>query len=241
MKQIKTYSTLMPMLILLAACGGAKTADKISDAQNCLDQSAPSGAAVCVAKVDGIDSPGADLIRCVGKFVKEGFNDPTKLSTAMSGLSAGGNGAAGSTAMMAALAFSSEATANLNSQSSQDALTFCNRSKSKGLILLSGLAQTSTTLAALGAINPATMTGAQLTSLMTTLASNPAAQTAVGSAVVSMYTSNCTPGATTTGNYCTQFQSVIATIPGGTSDPASIGNKIMTCYAVPTTPGCTGF
>jgi hypothetical protein len=241
MKHISNSQFLVPVLFLLAACGGPKDIDKIADAQNCLDRATASGAAECVSKVEGIDSQGADLIRCVGKFVKEGFNDPTKLSTAMTGLSAGGNGTAGSTAMMAALAFSAESTPALNSTSSQEALTLCNKAQSKGLILLSGLAQTSTTLAVLGATNPATLTGAQLTTLMNTLATDPIAQTAVGSAVVAIYSSSCTGTGTTTGSFCTQFASAVATVPGGIADPAAIGAKIMACYTAPTTPGCSGF
>ncbi len=232
---------LLFLLFLLAACGGAKETDKIADAQNCLDHAAANEAAACVSKVEGITSQSADLIRCVGKFVKEGFNDPAKISTAMSGLSAGGNGTGGSTAMMAALAFKAESTANLNSSSAQDTLSLCNKAKSKGLILLSGLAATSTSLAFLGGVDLTNLSGASLTSLMTTLGNDPAAQAAVGSAVVSIYSSTCSGTGTTTGNFCSQFQSAVSSIPGGVSDPSAVGAKIMACYAAPTTPGCSGF
>src|SRR5690349_13466104 len=92
-------------LFILSACGGARDVDKIADAQNCLDKAVESEAAACVAKVDGIDSEAADLIRCTGKFVKEGFNSSTKLSGAISNLSGGNTGAAGSVTLMASLAF----------------------------------------------------------------------------------------------------------------------------------------
>ncbi len=224
--------------LLLAACGGPKEIDQIAEAQNCLNTADPADAPACVSKVDGLESQSAYLIRCVGKFAKEGFNSPTKIAAALTNLS-GGSGASGSTQMMAALSFTAETSASLNASSAQEALALCTQAKSKGLILLSGLSSTATTLASLGGLDPSTMTGAQLQTLMGTLASDPNATTAVGSAVISIYESNCSGTQETTGSFCEQFESAVGTT--GTSDPAALGAQIMTCYNAPTTPGCSGF
>jgi hypothetical protein len=245
-KSFLSQSFLLILCFTLLACKqGATDSDKILDAQSCLDKASADEAEDCVAKVDGINSQAADLIRCSGKFVGEGFSDPSKLSTAMANLTNSGNGTNGSTAMIAALAFTAESTETDNSNSAQDAFNFCTSAKAKGLILLAGLSQTATVLASLSASidlsNPSSITGTNLQTAMSALIGNPTASAAVGNAVVSMYSSNCTSGNSTTGNFCSQFQSVIDSTSGGTSNPSAVGDKLMTCYTTPATPGCSGF
>jgi hypothetical protein len=238
-----TKSILYPLVILsllTVACGKETDNDKVADAQSCLDTATAADADYCVSKVDGIETANAYLIRCAGKFVKEGFNDPTKLSTALSNLSGDSTGASGSTAMMAALTFKAETTSALNSTSAQQALVYCQRANSTGLILLAGLTQTATVLADLG-LGTTTLDGAALQTLMGTLQNDPAAQAAVGTAVVSMYESNCLNNSQAPGNYCQQFETAVSAVPGGVSDPSAVGQQIMICYNAPTTPGCTGF
>lgn len=239
------YILSLLVLVLVNCKQSATNADKILDAQTCLDTSSAAGATECVAKVDGIDSQAADLIRCSGKFVGEGFNDSSKLSAALANISTSGSGATGSTAMIAALAFTSKATESANSTSAQEAFTYCTKAKAKGLILLAGLSQTATVIGQLSATidlsNPSSITGANLQTAMGTLASDPTAQAAVGNAVVSMYNANCTGTNTTTGNFCQQFSSSIGVVSGGTSNPSGVGAQIMTCYSNPAAAGCTGF
>ncbi len=225
---------------VLVSCSKEKDIDKISDAQTCLDTATASEVDTCVAKVDGLSSQGASLIRCVGKFMKEGFTSPSKIAGAISNLN-GGSGSNQSTAVMAALAFKAESTSALNSASAQQALTYCNEASSKGLILLAGLSQTATVLADLGLGSTTNLSGDALKTLMGTLQGNTVATTAVGTAVVSIYQTNCTSGNTTTGNFCQQFSSAVTSVSGGTSNPAAVGAKIMECYNTPTAEGCTGF
>lgn len=225
---------------VLVSCSKEKDIDKISDAQTCLDTATASEVDACVAKVDGLSSQGASLIRCVGKFMKEGFTSPSKIAGAISNLN-GGSGSNQSTAVMAALAFKAESTSALNSASAQQALTYCNEASSKGLILLAGLSQTATVLADLGLGSTTNLSGDALKTLMGTLQGNTVATTAVGTAVVSIYQTNCTSGNTTTGNFCQQFSSAVTSVSGGTSNPAAVGAKIMECYNTPTAEGCTGF
>ena len=228
------------LIFLVGGCAGKATdTDLIQDAQNCLDTAKTTEATACVAKVDGITTQAADLIRCVGKFVKEGYNDSSKVSTARESLKTSGNGATGSLGMMAALAFKSESTSALNSARAQDAFTLCTKANSKGLILLSGLVQTATVLGDLSS-SLSNMTASDLAAAMGTYANNPTAQAAVGSAVVAMYNSNCTSGQTATGNYCTQFSSAV-TASGGTTNSSAIGQLVMTCYNNPAATGCSGY
>jgi hypothetical protein len=238
MKQNSIFTVLVGGLLFLSACGKETDTDKIAEAQTCLDTATAATAATCVEKVDGLYSQGAYLIRCAGKFVVEGYNDSTKLATAMNQIS-GNTGSSGSTAMMAALAFTAEATTALNSTSAQQAFEYCTLAKSKGLILLSGLAQTSSVLADLA--GDTNLTGAELQALMGTQQNNPVAQAAVGSAVAAMYTTNCTNSQSTTGAYCEQFESALANVPGGITDTTELGKQIMICYNAPATAGCEGF
>lgn len=227
--------------LFLAGCGGAKDADKIADAQTCLDYATPAQASECVSKVDGINTEGANLIRCAGKFVKEGYNQSDKIATAVAQLSSSGSGSNGSTAMMAALAFKAESTTALNATSAQEAFQYCSLAKAKGLILLSGLVQTSTTLTNIAGGNLSTLSGSDLQTYMNTYKNDPTAQAAVGSAVVGIYTSSCSSNQTTTGNFCTQFASAVSSVSGGISNVNGIGQQIMTCYANPAAAGCSGF
>jgi len=242
----KTFKiTALPLLLLLTitGCGKATDIDKIADAQSCLDSALPAEADACVEKVEGLDSQGAYLIRCVGKFIKEGFNDPSKIATALAAKDAGGNGADGSLAMIAALAFKSEATSALNSASAQNAFNYCTTADSKGLIMLSGLTQTATVLGDLGGADLSNLSGTDLQNLMSdpTITGNPVAQAAVGNAVVAIYSSNCGTGQAATGNFCEQFDSAVTYVSGGTSNPTGIGQQIMACYANPAAAGCSGF
>jgi hypothetical protein len=242
-----TKALLLPLTFgLITACSGKETdADKIADAQSCLDTATASTAEACLAKIEGMESPASYLIRCVAKFAKEGYTTPSKISAA---LAAQTGGSTGSTNMMAALTFTTEATTTLNKTSSQQTYGYCVKSGSEGLIFLSGLVQTATTVGALAADlggilagGIENMTGDELKTAMDSLKSNPEAQAAVGSAVVGMYESSCTgSNNNANGDFCAQFGSVVASA-GGVSNTDTIDQLIMNCYANPTDPGCTGF
>ncbi len=242
MKKLTLISLLLGLSFLTSSCGKETDADKIADAQSCLDFATAAEADACVEKVAGLESEAAYLIRCAGKFVKEGYNNPTKLAGAMSNIAGEDHSdATSSLSVMAALAFSAESTSALNSASAEEAFTYCTKSNSKGMILLAGLVQTATVLANIG-LSTTTLTGADLQNLMGTLQNNTVAQTAVGTAVVGIYETNCVDAKESApGNYCEQFESAVTAVGGGTTDTAAIGKAIMVCYNAPTTPGCTGF
>lgn len=241
MKTHLFFTTLVcSSLLILAACGGPKDADKIADAQNCLDQAAPPDVPACLSKIEGIESESAYLIRCAGKFVKEGFGTPAKLSATMAGFNGGQAGTNGSTSMMASLAFQAEATTDLNSASANEAFEHCSKAKSKGMILLSGLAMTSTGLAKLMGLASTSMTSSDLKNLMGTLKDDPAAKEVVGTAIATIYTTNCSNDGKTAGNYCAQFEAAAASV-GGVQNTSALGSIVMKCYNDPTLPECAGF
>jgi hypothetical protein len=236
-------STLVFALVLwsgfaLTGCGPTD-ADKISDAQTCLNSATPDEADTCVAMVAGIDSASASLIRCSGAFIKQGFGDGTKISDALQQLN-GGSGASQSIAMIAELAFGYEANTADNLTDAQNALSECNASGSPGLIFLAGIASTATQTAQVVGADPSTLTSTDVTNALTTIASgsDPAAAATVGNAALTIYNTSCGDGNTTAGNYCQQFESVIQSV--GT-DPNSVGQFLATCYTTPSTSGCQGF
>lgn len=228
---------LCTSFLFLAACSGPKDSDKIADAQSCLDTAKPAEAPACVSKVDGIDSEGANLIRCAGKFVKEGFSDPAKLAATLNSTT-GGSG--GGTAMMAALAFTTEATVDLNATSAQSAFDYCTKAKSKGMIFLSGLTNTSTSLAKLAGSITTNMTGDDLKNMMGNLQNDPNAQAVVGTAIATIYTTSCTNNGQTAGDYCDQFQAAIDSV-GGAQNTNQLGAQVMKCYNNPALPECAAF
>jgi hypothetical protein len=226
----------------MAGCGPTD-ADKISDAQSCLNMTSPAGAPACVAMVAGIVSQDASLIRCSGAFIQEGFGDASKIASALTNIDNDPT-STGSMAMMAVLAFQGSTDVNLNLTTAQSAQTECANSGSPGLIFLSGVALTATQAVALfpGISDPTNVTPADIQTGLTNLADNaadPATQAVVGNAVLSMYDVSCQNGSSNTaGNYCEQFQSVIDQVG---SAPADIGKFLATCYITPATAGCQGF
>ncbi len=238
-----TLILMFALTINLIGCGKETEADKIADAQSCLDVATTATVDECLTKIEGLQSEGAYLIRCAAAFIKEGYSSPTKLSTALSNLSSGSgsNSGAATTAVIAALAFTSKSTPTDNATYALDTYNTCVKSNSNGLVLLSGLSVTSTTLWALGLSGSSTPpTAAQLQTLMGTLANNSQAAETVGNAAVSMYESNCASSNSAPGSMCAQFQTAISSA-GGSSNPTAVGTQLMTCYSDPNATGCSNF
>jgi hypothetical protein len=244
MKTLLSTSIVCLLGLALVGCGKETDADKIADAQYCLDYSDSTNVDQCLTKIEGLQSEGANLIRCGAAFIKEGYSSPTKLSTALTNISSGSGGSSGAatTAVIAALAFTTKSNATDNATFALDTYNTCVKSKSNGLILLAGLSLTSTTLWSLGLSGSSTPpTAAQLQTLMGTLASNPSAAATVGDAAVTMYQTNCATSNSAPGSMCAQFQSAVNTVPGGTSNPSGVGTQLLTCYSNPNASGCSSF
>lgn len=227
---------LTAITLTLSACQETDQ-DRVADAQSCLDSASSATAAQCVSMVNGINSKGAYLIRCSGLFIQEGFMDASRLENAMDAIeNSGGSGA--SQTMMSVLAFRNFGSGSANDQAAQQAVDYCNKAGSKGLVMLASVTSIATTAAALaGNPNPSQSDINQgLQDIVTAGPSSPQA-TAVGSAAIAAYDANCAGDGGSFGQFCDQFESAMS----GLSNPGDIGVKLAQCYLTPSTPGCEGF
>src|SRR6185312_2954149 len=169
MKSFSLAVAITTACFLLTSCGPTD-ADKISDAQTCLNTATPANADLCVAMVAGITSQSAALIRCSGAFIKQGYGDPSKVAGALSQID-GSSGATQSIAMMTKLSFQYESTMAANVTDAQTAQSDCNISESPGLIFLVGVAATATQAAQLAGSSPGSVNSADVTTGLGTIAS----------------------------------------------------------------------
>jgi hypothetical protein len=205
---------LLVSTTLVISC--AKTdADKVGEAQACLDSATAATASLCMEKIEGLETTQSYVVRCAATFIMEGFDQPSRLTTAYGNMTNTG-GASASIAVMNVLAFASGVTA------SNTNMAYCAKSGSKGLILLSGIANMATNIQAIG--------GACTTidaTCLSTAQNNTATQAAVGAAASAAYTANCTSGQTSNTQFCTQFATASAASGG---DQSCMGKQLMYAY-----------
>lgn len=82
MKKLISLGAISLLCSWLLACS-EKTADKIGDAQHCLDEYSQNGGGdltTCEAKIAGIETPAAYGIRCAVGYIREGFTTQTFIS-----------------------------------------------------------------------------------------------------------------------------------------------------------------
>jgi hypothetical protein len=227
--------------ISLASCSKRSDSDKIQAAQSCLDTATTATWSECMTIVEGLESAGASNIRCVAKFIQQGFGSPLKLKDLIDAIS-NQSGSSESAAIMSTLAFTASSDMSVNNSNAQEAFGYCKSSGSPGLILLSSFSQIATSVGYLASLTSGQLNDpAQLLTAIGTLQNDPAAQAAVGSAAVAMYESNCSgSNASQNGDLCAQLSSGVQSA-GGTSNPSAVGAKILACYANPNAAGCSGF
>lgn len=219
------------VLSTLLACG-KKDADKIGDAQTCLDTSSRTTVSQCIEKVAGLESAQSYVIRCAATFIQEGFDDPTRLSNAYKNMTNTGTATAGTDATLAVLSvmsFTSGSGAAANQALSDTNFAYCAKSGSKGLILLSGISQMATSMLALAQIASA-CSATDINCALNYAKNNTAAQAAVGAAAAAAYTSNCSGGQTSNQQFCNQFQAAVTATPGGTSNTTALGQTLLGQY-----------
>ena len=208
------------ILALVATSCGKKDADKIGEAQACLDSATAATATACMEKVSGLESTQAYVIRCAATFIAESFDTPTKITSAynnMNGTGSGASDASSSLTAMSALTFSTTTAADAN-------LAYCNKSASKGLMMLSGIANMATHLKSFASCT----TNFDATCL-TNATNDSATQAAVGAAAAAAYTSSCAGTQTTNAQFCTQFSTAV-TAAGGTSNSSCLGKQLLAQY-----------
>jgi hypothetical protein len=231
---MKKIFFLFGFLFLITACNKNSESDKLSEAQDCLDKATSSTVSQCMEKVSGIESAGAYLIRCSALFIADGFDDPTRLTSAFNNMTNTGTGTSGTDAslqVMGALAFKNGSSATVNQTNANLALNYCEKSGSKGLILLSGIASMATNMLALASC------GTDINCALSNAQSNTTTQAAVGAAAIAAYTANCTAGQTSNQQFCNQFSSAV-TSAGGTSNSTAVGAALIQQYCATKTGGC---
>ncbi len=219
---------------VLVSCNKNSEADKLSQAQDCLDTATASTVSQCMEKVTGLESSGAYLIRCAAMFIADGFDDTTRLTAAFSNMTNTGTGSSGTDAslsVMSALSFKNGGSASANQTNASLALSYCEKSGSKGLILLSGIASMGTSMISLASC------GTDISCAIADAKTNTATQAAVGTAAVAAYEANCGAGQTSNQQFCNQFSEAV-TAAGGTSNSTEVGKKLIEQYCATKTGGC---
>lgn len=217
----------------LVSCG-KKDADKIGEAQLCLDKATQATAASCKTMVDGIDTKGANTIRCSANFIQEGFTEATRFKQAFDAFD--NNSTSNTEAFMSVLTFKSQSTMDLNATFAEETYGYCSKTGSKGLMFLGTMASTATTFAKVaysltGGASGTTPTAQQINDALTDLKNNPSSGSnastisAVGTVVASTYTTSCQTGSDANQSMCDQLNTALAGVD--LNDPAAVGAAVI--------------
>lgn len=231
--KLQTPLILALSLVCVTACK-KKDVDYVAEAQDCLDKTDSSGALECMQKVEGIETESAYLIRCSANFIYQEFMDPVRLSNIAEQMKASNSSPL---AAIGLLAFSKPAGDNPTASAARTNLStvtmeYCTKAKSKGMLLLSSMAQIAT-------VASAALTNTE--DLVTTCDPNSpgydasdcqdkakdavcaAPPEAMGEAVLAAYQQSCVGSSQQNSSVCTEF----ANITNGTTDPAVIGANLQ--------------
>jgi hypothetical protein len=226
MKWNMTFNALILTTGLLAACAPGE-ADKVGEAQLCIDTAAQGQAAACLEKISGIETPAAYTLRCSAGFIDEGFTQPARFKSAFDQLSAGGGSS--TEAFLGVLSFTAKGTLDLNVAAATTTYNNCAKSEGKALKLLGSMANTATNLAKVaGALNPST---GDITTAINNLVDhpsdpgNPEVIAAVGTAISTTYTASCKSGQQADASLCEQLDAAL--VGKDLSDSAAIGQAVL--------------
>jgi hypothetical protein len=248
-KQIlRTFALGAATVGALAMTGCEQSEDTaIASARDCLDHSTTSTEVnACMAKIDGIESSEAYLLRCSGAFVSQGFTGE-RLANAFDQLKKdSGSGSSSTTAVaMAYFVFKgANATDTNGARTAADtAYNYCTRAGVRSMQRLAVLAQMATTVATVTGdltqfLNPTSMTSSQLetaiTNALTAAVSDPSAPAAIGNLAVTANETYCNAGSSfATSDICKQLDTALAQ-----STPQAIGQLLLTCLQDPHATGC---
>lgn len=138
---MKTFACLILMVGALGmlSCGSEKDADKIGNAQLCMDDIRPgyeSQVTQCLQMIEGVSSPVADGIRCAGGFVREGFSNPKRYTDALKEVQGPGADASARQRMMGIMSFGSAGTIAQDFSNISSTFQSCLASGGKASVLL---------------------------------------------------------------------------------------------------------
>ncbi len=241
--QLIITSIAISTVFLLTSCAKKTDADKVGEAQSCIDNSTAATVSSCVEKVDGLTSSESYTIRCAAKLIKEGFDNPTKLLAAVenldnnSGSTSNSNGTLG---LMATLSFTSASTPEANRTSAEEAYSYCLSSGSKGLYMLAAFARMATDIAAIANTVTGldclqagqTCSATQLESAINNATVADASAGVVGAVALTVYETNCSGGQSQNEELCNTINSAVAEA-GGSLDPDIIGAALLSQLTQP--------
>lgn len=231
--------------VLLGSCG-ARDADKIGEAQACLDKASPSEASACAQKVEGIQTAAASGIRCSANFITEGFGSASKISSLLQGLESGGIDS-----LLGLLTFTSKGNINSDNENANTTFQHCLNSGGKGSTLLMAFSNVTMAIysfAANNALDPMdcpTAPSGSVYPFQTCLTSgiNPAAaidlqdqnsvnagtiatQTAIGNTIIATHALSCSTGSSANQQMCLFFSDAISNA-GGTGNPRAVAREFV--------------
>lgn len=224
---MKIGSLLALSLSLLFSCQGtSREESEVVSAQSCLDRlklSQSSEALNCVANLTDIDTPQANMLKCSALFIKQGFSDPSRLAQVADQMTkSGAQGSNGTAAVIGLMAFSGSSA----QQESEDAMTYCQKSGSKGMTLLASLTSVATALSAIGdIINQCTGDSIDMNNCANEVRDNICTSSSadLGSVALVTYSTSCS-GVELTNPMCEAYR--IATNNGQNQNPTEIGDTL---------------
>lgn len=219
------HAMILPAVLILTACSGDKDAEKIAEAQACLNKATAATAEACMEKVAGLTNSGANLIRCSAVFIVQGFSEPATIAAAMDNMKSG-SGTSGSTQAMEALAFNKRSTQAANFNDAKSAVSYCTASGAKSLTMLSSIANISTAATYVQSLGGCGSTTEEALDCLAN-SNDTATKEAVGTSILAAYATNCVGSSSAaTQEFCDQF----ADATNGSQDPVEVANAFLEKY-----------
>lgn len=235
----------------LISCGKETDADKIADAQACLDKitssSDATGINACKSLVEDISTSSAQGIRCYANFMREGFTNPSDIAAKLSDLDSGNT-----VDFMSAVTFTTGSTVAEDATNAKNTFQYCNDSGGKGATIFSAFAYIPLAILETlydGGAGPASC-GKPTYNLATCVAgdlarsatnqsivtNNPGNKkgpmiSALGQTVIATHRVSCA-NSETNSTLCTMLENAISN-GGGTSNPSGVGQALLTDIATP--------
>lgn len=137
--KIKTLTAIVISLSMITGCGSQKDADKVGDAQTCIDNLSLTATTAeinaCAEKIDGMTTTGAEGIRCTVGFLREGFANGKRFLDAVHSIDSG-TGGSSTQNLMGLLSFSSAGAVAQDYENVSSTFNSCVMSGGKGATLL---------------------------------------------------------------------------------------------------------
>lgn len=223
------------LILLTVSCGKKTDADKIAEAQACLDTATATTAAACADSVEGMTTSGAYLIRCVAGILEANFLSVSNIQSIVDSTK-NGSSAGSTTAAFDFLTFPMTAGATLETDytKAKTAKSNCTLSESPGMQWIMNLAFTATSAKYCVLLGNGTD--------IATAFANASCQTAVaepiGAALNEAYATNCGTGQGQDNSaVCSQMDAARAAC--GETNTNGIGIYLMQVYGGDTTPSCS--